>query len=382
MKTVLYLDMWVGERIQEMKLAGIRRFASMRDWKVVVVPERRSRPRNVGRLLARHEPVGCIVECSAARRDLTPDLFGGVPVVYLDCARALFGNRVAKVIHDGKQTVRAAFRELASNHPSAYAVVGYREQRSWSTLRERAFVTLAKEAGAACDVFGREDEPPARRARRLADWVERLPSKCAVFAVNDDTAAEVIAACAKTGRRIPADMTLLGVDNVASVCEGSVPTLSSVQVDSELAGYHAAKLLDDRIRLGAAAPVRVGYGPLMTVRRQSTRGFGRTDQSILSAMELIRREACRGLTAAGVVAQFPGSRRLVEKRFREAFGHSILDEIQNVRMEKVQFLLAKTDTPISAISSFCGYRTDIALRLAFRLATGMSLRAWRRQNRQ
>jgi len=27
MKTVLYLDMWVGERIQEMKLAGIRRFA-------------------------------------------------------------------------------------------------------------------------------------------------------------------------------------------------------------------------------------------------------------------------------------------------------------------------------------------------------------------
>ena len=26
---ILYLDMWTGERIQEMKLAGIRRFAKI-----------------------------------------------------------------------------------------------------------------------------------------------------------------------------------------------------------------------------------------------------------------------------------------------------------------------------------------------------------------
>ena len=50
-------------------------------------------------------------------------------------------------------------------------------------------------------------------------------------------------------------------------------------------------------------------------------------------------------------------------------------------MEKVQFLLAKTDTPIGAIAAFCGYRTDIALRKAFRLLTGMSLADWRKQNR-
>ena len=33
-KTICYLDMWVGERIQEMKLAGIRRFAGMCGWNV------------------------------------------------------------------------------------------------------------------------------------------------------------------------------------------------------------------------------------------------------------------------------------------------------------------------------------------------------------
>ena len=381
MKKVLYLDMWVGERIQEMKLAGIRRFAAMRDWKIVVKSERGSRPRHLARLLKREKPIGCIVECSAGRRDLLPDLFGDIPVVYLDCSRSLFGSRVATVIHDGKQTVRAAFRELALNNPSSYAVVGYRDHRSWSILRERAFKTLVREAGASCEVFTCQGESVAKRARRMARWVAQLPTKCAVFAVNDDTAMEVIAACAKAKRRIPSDMTLLGVDNVEKLCERSVPRLSSVQVDSELAGYHAAKLLDERIHLGETAKNFVTYGPMLTVRRESTRGFGRREPRILSAMEMIRREACNGLTAADVVRRIAGSRRLVELRFRETLGHSILDEIQNVRMEKVQFLLAKTDTPISAIAGLCGYRSDIALRKAFRLLTGKSLADWRKANR-
>ena len=380
-REILYLDMWVGERIQEMKLAGIRRFAEMRGWNVVVKPERSSRPRHLANLIEKEKPIGCIVECSAGHRDLSPDLFGSIPVVYLDCSRSLFGNRVAKVVHDGKQTVRAAFRELASNLPAAYAVVGYRERRSWSTLRERAFRTLAIEAGSTCEVFGAEEESAVKRRRRLSEWVARLPPKCAVFAVNDDTAMEVLSACARTGRRIPSDLTLLGVDNVEKLCENAVPRLSSVQIDSELAGYHTAKLLDEKIHLGAAAKASVAYGPMMTVRRESTRGFGRTEPRILSAMELIRREACNGLTAADVTAQFAGSRRLVELRFRETLGHSILDEIQNVRMEKVQFLLAKTDTPIGAIAAQCGYRSDIALRKAFRLQTGMSLADWRKANR-
>ena len=215
----------------------------------------------------------------------------------------------------------------------------------------------------------------------MADCVARLPPKCAVFAVNDNTAAEVVVACAKVGRRIPSDMTLLGVDNLEKVCEKSSPSLSSIQVDFELAGYHAAKLLDEKIDSGTVARPLIAFGPMLTVRRESTRGFGRREPRILSAIEMIRREACNGLTAADVTAQFAGSRRLVELRFRETLGHSILDEIQNVRMEKVQFLLAKTDTPIGAIAGLCGYRSDIALRKAFRLLTGKSLADWRKANR-
>jgi transcriptional regulator GlxA family with amidase domain len=68
-------------------------------------------------------------------------------------------------------------------------------------------------------------------------------------------------------------------------------------------------------------------------------------------------------------------------RFREAMGHSILDEILSVRLERVCHLLSSTDTPIGAMASFCGFRSDIALSKPFHRRYGMSLLAWRRQNR-
>jgi transcriptional regulator GlxA family with amidase domain len=61
-------------------------------------------------------------------------------------------------------------------------------------------------------------------------------------------------------------------------------------------------------------------------------------------------------------------------------GHSILDEILGVRMEKVQFLLSMTDTPIGAIAAMCGFRSEIALHKFFKLSTGMCMREWRKQN--
>ena len=379
MKKVLYLDMWVGERIQEMKLAGIRRFAQMADWEVVPVEESASRPRKLRALLKRHRPDGVIVECSAARTDLPPRRFGKTPVVYLDSSRTLYGSGVARSVHDYKLTLKTAMRELSSNRPTCYAFVGYRRKRVWSVFRERGFKVLAKEAGHPCRIFGWKGERADVRARRLAEWVLALPRKSAVLAANDDTAFEILAADRIARRMIPGDFTLLSIDNLEDRCLGAEPTLSSIQVDWERSGFLAARLLND-IMTGRVESGVVKFGPLLTVHRQSTRGFGRAEPRILSAMELIRREACNGLTAADVTAQFSGSRRLVEMRFRETLGHSILDEIQNVRMEKVQFLLAKTDTPIGAIAALCGYRSDIALRKAFRLFTGVSLADWRKAN--
>ena len=379
--TILYVDMWVGERIQEMKLAGIRRYANMRGWKIDISSERESRPELLAKKLLCCHPAGCIVECSAAHSDLPPRIFGNIPVVYLDCARNLYGGHIQKVMHNSEATTHVAFRELSANNPSSYAVVGYREPRPWSGIRERTFRELAKASGKACSVFRSRRETPEVRAVRLAGWVAKLPRRCAIFAVNDDTAAEVVRACRKCGLRIPAEMTLVGVDNIKSVCEEGNTQISSIQVDFERAGYKAAKMLDMLILRKGKCPTEDWFDPLMVVRRESTRGFGRREPRIFNVVDTIRREACNGLTVRDIVSNINGSRRLFEMRFREAMGHSILDEIQHVRMDKVYFLLSMTDTPISAIASLCGFRSDIALHKFFKSCTGICMREWRKRNR-
>ena len=123
------------------------------------------------------------------------------------------------------------------------------------------------------------------------------------------------------------------------------------------------------------------FPPLLVDRHKSTRGFGRRDPRILEAMETIRREACDGLSARDVVAAARGTRRLFELRFREAMGHSVLDEIQHVRLERIFTLLARTDTPLGAIASLCGWGSDVSLQRFFRSRTGMTMREWRARNR-
>ena len=113
------------------------------------------------------------------------------------------------------------------------------------------------------------------------------------------------------------------------------------------------------------------------IATNKTSGSGRREKFVLEAVEAIRREASNGLTPESLIGRFRCSRRLFEIWFRETMGHSVLDEIRHVRLEKACALLVKTDTAIGAIAGLCGYNSDIALKFAFRKATGMSMREWR-----
>jgi len=372
---ILYVDMWSGEPVHERKLLGMRRYAAMRGWRIVPVGDCDSRPKRLRTALASPRALGCIVECSAGHRDLPPSVFGRVPVVYLDCAERLYGGRISKVIHDGKATTREAFLELSSNQPGAYAVVGHEAGYFWSKLRVKAFREMVRSAGSACHVFAPRGGDSRKDA--LARWIARLPNRCAVFAVNDDVAREVVGASRDAGRRIPAEITLVGVDNQV-FCSSPELMISSIQIDFERAGYRAVKMLDDLV--SGRRPYLETFGPLMVVRRRSTRGYGHDEPRLAAAIDIIRAKACDGLRARDVIALFGGSRRLIDLRFREMFGHSILDEIMTVRFEKVFFLLAHTRVSLSAIASQCGFGSEVTLRQLFRRRTGMSMSDWRKRN--
>ena len=121
---------------------------------------------------------------------------------------------------------------------------------------------------------------------------------------------------------------------------------------------------------------RVRVSSCAIIERGST-SVGDFGHVVARAREFIRRHACEGIGVPDVVAQVGVSRRLLEKRVREATGGSVLDMIQKVRLENVCRLLANTTLPISAVTTNSGYEPTSNLGHLFRRTYGMSMREFR-----
>ena len=398
-KTVLYLHPIKNPDMHRRFLAGMRRFAQTAGWEVEPVF---SEGLSTAALRARVRETGAIGYVLASGQ---PDLYRptgslGVPVVLVDPCDKDRGRRDGAILCDNAAIARMAFRELSSGHPPSFAAVSYWDNtQRWAKERIEAFCSLCAEAGCECAVFRQTRlEAPEKRMARVAEWGEGLPNNVAIFAANDFTAVETAIALRSRHRLIPRTATLVGVDGSPErhdIPPSPVP-ITSVDVNFESAGFLAARTLSAILAKStsaklAAAPRRANsanhvfpttalFGPLMVERRESTRGRGRREQFILEAAEAIRREACDGLTAAKLAARFPVSRKHFERRFREALGHSVLDEILNIRLENVTAYLLRRDIAIDSIAGLCGFGSEIELRRLFRRRFGSSMSEWRARN--
>lgn len=385
-QTILCIDFFKNNVFHRSRIEGICRFARLRGWRTRFFSPQELPSAAIGPLLARICPVGCLVECS---RPLVaphyepplPDVFGDTPVVYIDPQDDHPGLRgAAAVFCDEAAVARMAFRELSSGNPPSYAAVPFVKPCKWSDERVAAFRALCAERGTECHVFPYcADEDADERDGRLSDWCAALPQHCAVFAVNDLTAWKVADAFHAAGRHVPRSATIVGVDGYELEPDSTPSRISSIKLDIERSGFIAARLLGEMAEdLEYRGPAL--FGPLLCVRRGSTRGRGRHDPRILEATEAIRRTATDGLSVSALASRFGSSRRLFEIRFREAMGHSAIDEILHVRLEYAQALLSRGDMSVAAVADFCGFGTVRQMHRVFRSRTGMSPREWRKVN--
>ena len=365
---ILYLDVNPGQSVKAAKFAGIRRYAEARGWGACAVPSAESRPENLAALLAERKPAGCVVQCRAGASPLLPEAFGSVPVVYLDPAPDFAGGRAAGVVADDRAIARLAMRELRALRPAAFAFVGWHTPQPWSDIREAAFREEAAAAGLPGLVFPRLPQDRTSRgfrAPRLAAWLSALPRRSAVFAADDAVAADVSAACRAAGLSVPRDIAIIGVNDIdGGADDAGASETSTVSVDHERGGYRAAAAVAEGSRGGVA------FGPLMVVRRKSTGGRGRQEPFVLKALADIRAEACDGLAPKDLVPRFRCSRWLFEMRFREATGHSVLDEILHVRLERACAMLAGGAASVSAVAGMCGFGSYDAMHDLFRRQFG------------
>ena len=178
---------------------------------------------------------------------------------------------------------------------------------------------------------------------------------------------------------VPDDIAVIGVDNYVNICEDAIPSLSSIEPDYYHAGTTAAMLMMEIVQTGNRRKTlrKRTFGPIRIVRRASTRILRNNDADVETALELIHKESCIGLTAARVTKLFACSRVYAEMRFRKATGQSILETIQAVRLERAKELLRNPSQQLKSIADFCGFKSQNSLCKFFLKKTGMTMSDWR-----
>ena len=89
----------------------------------------------------------------------------------------------------------------------------------------------------------------------------------ALFCANDLTAIGAMQAAGELGRRVPEELSVIGIDDIET-CQYTTPVLTTIHIPMEDLGIMTAKILIDRIETGKRIPMRVEL-PFRLIKRGS-----------------------------------------------------------------------------------------------------------------
>ena len=361
------------------KLSGVYRFAREKDWLVQVV-NHDVQSLNIRRLMAQWKPIGCLVDRAATNSSAPDRFFGDMPVVYHDQNPQKPSRMHPNLLHDSAASARLAGTALLAMDLPLYAYAAHEKCHFWCTERRNAFCQQVRDAGKKFIDLPRD---------KLVEAIRDLPKPCGILASDDKRAMDVFQAAKASKASIPDDIALASIDNDEMLCEGVTPGITSVRPDFEGAGYRLAQMLAEEIdaRQGRRQENSMSrcrteyYHPLKIIKRGSTRILPRSDPRVRRALEFLRCNAFRPhVMIDDVIAQMRCSRRLATLRFRELTGHSIVDELIELRIVRAKELLSETDLPIREIVHRSGYTSESFLKRIFKKRVGMTMRDWRIQH--
>lgn len=253
-----------------------------------------------------------------------------------------------------------------------------------------AYQATAREHGYGCELFdcvfaNNMVDGWHERRQNLVSWLQHLPKPIGVFTWNTHAAIEIVDACSNHGISVPDDISVLSGDDDTLLCSTTTPTLSGILTASEQIGFTAAKRLHGMFeRQGESwmsAKDTQCIDPIMVNARQSTDSLAIKDPDLLSAVRYIRNNACCGITVQEVADSVPIGRRSLERKFKDCFGRTPLDEIQRLRLSRVRELLMQTDLPISKIAKDAGFGTPEYMTTMFKCRFGLTPLKFRTQSR-
>jgi len=207
-------------------------------------------------------------------------------------------------------------------------------------------------------------------------WIEHLPKPVAVFAPHDARARQIADACLMSGIPVPYSVAILGVNNDSTLCDTTLPPLSSIPLDAERAGYTAAHKLDALMQGRKVRSVTL-YNPLPVVARDSTLQHQTEDPIVIDTLEKIRKAHGFNMRVGELACEAGVTSRTLEAKFRVTIGRSVGDVIRTSCLDEVKNLVEHTDIPFVEIANRCGQQSAAHLAEMFRRRYGLTMSAAR-----
>lgn len=166
--------------------------------------------------------------------------------------------------------------------------------------------------------------------------------------------------------------------NPKDICEQTVPTLSSIELNFEGGGFAAADTLYRMIHKQHFSKISA-FGALSVVERMST-----TDQHgylscALRARDFIRTHATERLTVSEISLKVNVPVRTLQASYQKVFSRTLMADITETRLEKVRVLLRTTTFSIDKITKLTGFGSPLHLMRLFKRTTGRTMLAYRRE---
>jgi DNA-binding LacI/PurR family transcriptional regulator len=180
----------------------------------------------------------------------------GIPIVLV--GRPPKGIRASFVDVDNRQGAHSAVAHLVAGGRRVVGTIAGPQDMAAGLDRLTGYREALADAGLAPDpsleVVG--DFTQESGVEAMTRLLAARPDVDAVFAASDLMAAGALSALAAAGRRVPADVAVVGFDD-SPVAMTTTPQLTSVRQPIEAMGHEVARLLVDAVEASDLVPRRV-----------------------------------------------------------------------------------------------------------------------------
>ena len=224
-------------------------------------------------------------------------------------------------------------------------------------------------------------------SRSGSDWVRRrawlirrlrlLPRPVALFAMDDQHAAEAVEMCLESNLRVPQDVAVVGVGNIELACNTSHVPISSVDTAPDEIALAGARLLESIMAGGPAPKERILIPPRGLVVRQSSDALALTHPAMVRAAGYLHEHLTKPLAVDRLAAATGLARRTLYRVFKSELRCTPAALLHRERVAKAREMLEKSDARIKEVVSACGFGTARTMNRLFLRLEGCSPRAWR-----